>query len=479
MFLDWLATLVHGKPRFDSPLLFAAGFLFLFGVGCLSRLAVAIFSLHGTAEVVAHLHYVLYGSSLFAILAGAALLVAEDLRPAARRAPRRRCRSGSSSPASTSPSSSSTCSAGSGCRAAPPTYTQGGHWESYNVDLDRGLRGDGRRDHRASRQRLPHHRAAERATTRGRRTRSSGTRPRRRPSRTSTPCRPSPAPGRCTTFDAASRSPVRTEPAPGPWLRLTAIGAAAAVLVAVVSGAAGLGTAHQMLAALALPPLVAVAVAALLEYRRLVVPAFVSLGLFGLAALLTAPGSPPRRGRGRARRDHGHRRAHVPRRACPERPLARLRDAHQAADHDAAPAHGRGRDVRRRGGSAAARPLRRDDDRPRARLRRRERAQPHARPGHRRADGEADGEAARRGRPRVGAARARVRARADGVLVHPARGHRQPADGDARPGRRPLLRARLHAHAEAEHLPEHRDRRRRRRGAPARRATPPRPATSR
>jgi heme o synthase len=77
---------------------------------------------------------------------------------------------------------------------------------------------------------------------------------------------------------------------PGPWLRLTAIAAAAAVLVAVVSGAAGLGTAHEVLAALALPPLVAVAVAALLEYRRLVVPAFVSLALFGLAALVTAPG---------------------------------------------------------------------------------------------------------------------------------------------------------------------------------------------
>ena len=70
MFLDWLSTLVRGAPRFRSPLLFAAGFLFLFGVGCLSRVAVAIFGLHGTAEVSAHLHYVLYGSSLFAILAG-------------------------------------------------------------------------------------------------------------------------------------------------------------------------------------------------------------------------------------------------------------------------------------------------------------------------------------------------------------------------------------------------------------------------
>jgi len=83
---------------------------------------------------------------------------------------------------------------------------------------------------------------------------------------------------------------VPAEPAPGPWLRLTAVGAAAAVLVAVVSGAAGVDTAHRVLAALALPPLVAVAAAALLEYRRLLVPALVSLGLFGLAALVTGAG---------------------------------------------------------------------------------------------------------------------------------------------------------------------------------------------
>jgi heme o synthase len=83
---------------------------------------------------------------------------------------------------------------------------------------------------------------------------------------------------------------VRSETAPGPWLRLTAIGASAAVLVAVISGAEHVGTAHRILAAIALPPLIAVAVAAVLEYRRLVVPAFTSLALFGLAALVTAPG---------------------------------------------------------------------------------------------------------------------------------------------------------------------------------------------
>src|SRR6187455_2727983 len=44
---------------------------------------------------------------------------------------------------------------------------------------------------------------------------------------------------------------------PGPWLRLTAVCAAAATLLAVGSGALALDTAHRLLAALAVPPLVA------------------------------------------------------------------------------------------------------------------------------------------------------------------------------------------------------------------------------
>ena len=75
-----------------------------------------------------------------------------------------------------------------------------------------------------------------------------------------------------------------------PWLRLCALGASAATLVAVVSGAAGWNAAHQLLSALALPPLVAVALAAWLGHRRLLVPALVSIALFGLAALITVPG---------------------------------------------------------------------------------------------------------------------------------------------------------------------------------------------
>jgi heme o synthase len=78
---------------------------------------------------------------------------------------------------------------------------------------------------------------------------------------------------------------------PGPWLRLTALFAAHAVLLAVISGAASLGAAHRVLAALALPPLVALVAAARLAYARLLVPALAALVLFGVAALVTAPGA--------------------------------------------------------------------------------------------------------------------------------------------------------------------------------------------
>jgi protoheme IX farnesyltransferase len=79
-------------------------------------------------------------------------------------------------------------------------------------------------------------------------------------------------------------------PRPGAWLRLTALFASGAVLLAVVSGAASLGAAHRVLAALALPPLVALVVAAWIAHRRLLVPALGALVLFGIAALVTLPG---------------------------------------------------------------------------------------------------------------------------------------------------------------------------------------------
>ena len=78
---------------------------------------------------------------------------------------------------------------------------------------------------------------------------------------------------------------------PGPWLRLTAVFAAHATLLAVISGAASLGAAHRVLAALALPPLLAVVVAAKIAHPRLLLPATGALVLFGAAAIVTAPGA--------------------------------------------------------------------------------------------------------------------------------------------------------------------------------------------
>jgi heme o synthase len=75
--------------------------------------------------------------------------------------------------------------------------------------------------------------------------------------------------------------------AAGPWLRLTALGAAAGTLLAVVSGSLGLGAAHRLLAALALPPLAALVAAAWVAHRRLLGPSLAALVLFGAAALVT------------------------------------------------------------------------------------------------------------------------------------------------------------------------------------------------
>jgi protoheme IX farnesyltransferase len=73
----------------------------------------------------------------------------------------------------------------------------------------------------------------------------------------------------------------------GLWTRLTAVLAVGGTGLAVVSGAAGWGTAHRVLAAIALPPLAALVATAWVEARRLLVPSVAALALFGLAALLT------------------------------------------------------------------------------------------------------------------------------------------------------------------------------------------------
>src|SRR5437773_11364991 len=73
----------------------------------------------------------------------------------------------------------------------------------------------------------------------------------------------------------------------GAWARLTALAAVAGTGLAVVSGAAGWDTAHRVLAAIALPPLAALAATAWINARRLLPATLTALVLFGLAALLT------------------------------------------------------------------------------------------------------------------------------------------------------------------------------------------------
>jgi heme o synthase len=72
----------------------------------------------------------------------------------------------------------------------------------------------------------------------------------------------------------------------GLWARLTAAAAVAGTGLAVVSGAAGWGTAHRLLAAVAVPPLAALTATAWVSARRLLPTALAALVLFGLAALL-------------------------------------------------------------------------------------------------------------------------------------------------------------------------------------------------
>jgi heme o synthase len=76
---------------------------------------------------------------------------------------------------------------------------------------------------------------------------------------------------------------MRTDGAPGPLLRATTAAAALACAIVVASAALDLGEAHWAATLLALPLLVAVVVAALVAYRRLVAAASAALGLLLLA----------------------------------------------------------------------------------------------------------------------------------------------------------------------------------------------------
>ena len=75
---------------------------------------------------------------------------------------------------------------------------------------------------------------------------------------------------------------------PSSWLQLAALAGVAGTALAVASGTVGVG--HDLVSAVAVPPLAAVAVAAGWAHRRLLGPSLLALALFGAAAALTADG---------------------------------------------------------------------------------------------------------------------------------------------------------------------------------------------
>lgn len=71
---NWVATMFKGSLTFETPMLFALAFIFLFTIGGFSGLMLAIvpadIQYHASYFVVAHFHYVLVAGALFSIMAG-------------------------------------------------------------------------------------------------------------------------------------------------------------------------------------------------------------------------------------------------------------------------------------------------------------------------------------------------------------------------------------------------------------------------
>jgi cytochrome c oxidase subunit 1 len=72
-FFNWIGTMWTGRITFQTPMLFAFGFLGTFLLGGLTGVILASppldFHLHDSYYVVAHMHYVLFGGSVFGVFA--------------------------------------------------------------------------------------------------------------------------------------------------------------------------------------------------------------------------------------------------------------------------------------------------------------------------------------------------------------------------------------------------------------------------
>jgi cytochrome c oxidase subunit 1 len=71
---NWIATMWRGALTFETSMLFAVGFIWVFTIGGFSGLLLAVvpidIQVHDTYYVVAHFHYVLVAGSLFCLFAG-------------------------------------------------------------------------------------------------------------------------------------------------------------------------------------------------------------------------------------------------------------------------------------------------------------------------------------------------------------------------------------------------------------------------